>query len=130
MKESPRSVLPRGAMGKQRRNGSTARRKDRLVHALQEGRALRCSKAVLVLVRNRLILIIMGSANGCPFDFAGLARDGLAFLRSIVLPQATVDGSWIMYRLPGVISSASAAAESTVAAEAAVPEITRYTLPG
>ena len=26
----------------------------------------------------------MGAANGCPFDFAALARDGLAFLRSIV----------------------------------------------
>ena len=54
----------------------------------------------------------------------------MASLKSRSLPQATVDGSWIMYRLPGVISSVSAAAESTVAADAAVPEITRCTLPG
>jgi len=33
--------------------------------------------AVFVLVRNRLILIIMGAANGRPFDFAGLAGDVL-----------------------------------------------------
>ena len=54
----------------------------------------------------------------------------MASLKSRSLPQATVEGSWIMYRLPGVISNVSAAAESTVAAEAAVPEITRCTLPG
>ena len=85
MKEFPRSVLPRGAIGKQRRNGSTARRKDRFVYALQEGRTFRRGKAVLVLISNRLILIIMRAANGRPFDFAGLTGDGLAFLRGVIL---------------------------------------------
>ena len=72
-------------MRRDKKDRSAARRKDRLVHALQEGRALRCSKAVLVLVRNRLILIVVRAANGRPFDFAGLAGDGLAFLRGIIL---------------------------------------------
>ena len=46
------------------------------------------------------------------------------------LPQATTLGSWIIQRLPGVISSLSAAMASTVAAEAAVPETVIRTLPG
>jgi len=46
------------------------------------------------------------------------------------LPQATTLGSWIIQRLPGVISSLSAAMASIVAAEAAVPETVICTLPG
>ena len=71
MKEFLRSVLPRGKW-EAVRDRSAARRKDRLVHALQEGRTFRRGKAVLVLIRNRLILIIMGAANGRPFDFTRL----------------------------------------------------------
>ena len=71
MKEFPRSVLPRGKREAVRGRSAT-RRKDRLVHALQESRTFRRGKAVLVLIRNRLILIIMGAANGRPFDFTRL----------------------------------------------------------
>ena len=84
MKEFPRSVLPRGNW-EAVKDSSTARCKDRLVYALQESRTFRRGKAVFVLVRNRLILIIMGAANGRPFDFAGLAGNGLAFLRGVIL---------------------------------------------
>ena len=44
--------------------------------------------------------------------------------------SATVLGSWIINREPGVISSRSAAIATTVAAEAAVPEMVIITFPG
>lgn len=72
-------------MRRDKKDRSTARCKDRLVHALQERRTFRRSKAVLVLIDHSLIMVIMRAANGRPFDFAGLAGDGLAFLRGIIL---------------------------------------------
>ena len=50
--------------------------------------------------------------------------------RSRSLPQAMTEGSCTMKRLPGVISSRFAAMATTVAAEAAVPDIVMWTLPG
>ena len=72
-------------MRRDKKDRSATRRKDRLVYALQESRTFRRGKAVFVLVRNRLILIVVRAANGRPFDFAGLAGDGLAFLRGVIL---------------------------------------------
>ena len=54
----------------------------------------------------------------------------IASVRSRSLPKAIMLGSWIMKSDPGVISSRSAAMQSMVAADAAVPDTVMLTEPG
>lgn len=63
----------------------TSRSKGRLVNGSQEGFALCGSETVLAFVSHSLIATVMGALDGSPFDLAGLAGNGGAFLGGIVL---------------------------------------------
>ena len=64
---------------------SSDRSKAGFVHGLQEGCSLLRRKAVLALVRHRLIATVVGALDRSSLDFAGLAGDSLALLGGVVL---------------------------------------------
>nr|DAZ60495.1 MAG TPA: hypothetical protein [Caudoviricetes sp.] len=60
------------------------RGKRRLVHLRQEGGGLFSGKAILALVRHRLIAVIVRALDCRPLDFAGLTGDAGALFRGVV----------------------------------------------